>query len=98
MKVPNTGDNLKAVKTLARAAFVPLTVAAEMADDFVETIPEHVLKPSKLASNLIDMRINTLETVTKVIEREINLLEKYREELEAGEAGEAEKKEKVKVE
>lgn len=85
----------KAVKTLARAAFVPLTIAAEIAGDFVETIPEHVLKPSKIASNLIDMRINTLETVTKVIEKEISLLEKYRKELEASEG---EKKEKVKVE
>jgi hypothetical protein len=40
------------------------------------------------------MRISTLKTITKVIEKEIALLEDYKSELEAKE----EKKEKIKVE
>jgi len=40
------------------------------------------------------MRISTLKTITKVIEKEIDLLEEYKGELE----GKEEKKETVKVE
>jgi hypothetical protein len=85
----------KAVKTLAGVTFIPLKVAAEIAGDFVESLPNTIPKPSKLATNIIDMRINTLRSVTKVIEKEISLLEKYKEDLEGEKK---EKKEKVPVE
>ena len=84
----------KTVKTLAGVTLVPLKVAAEIAGDFVDSLPDYIPKPSDLASHVIDMRINTLKTITKVFDKEISLLEKYKEELGAKE----EKKEKVKVE
>ncbi|MDI6885115.1 MAG: hypothetical protein QMD22_01965 [archaeon] len=87
-------DLAKAVKILAGTAAIPLKVAADIAGDVVESLKDYVPKPSKLASNLIDMRIGTLKTITKVIEKEIALLEEYKSELEAKE----EKKEKIKVE
>lgn len=87
-------DFVKAVKILAGTTAIPLKVAADIAGEIVGSLESYVPKPSKLASNLIDMRINTLKTITKVIEKEIALLDKYKEELEAQE----EKKEKVKVE
>ncbi|MDI6811121.1 MAG: hypothetical protein QMD80_05535 [archaeon] len=87
-------DLAKAVKILAGTAAIPLKVAADIAGDVVESLKDYVPKPSKLASNLIDMRISTLKTITKVIEKEIALLEEYKSELEAKE----EKKEKIKVE
>jgi hypothetical protein len=85
----------RAVKTLAGVSVIPLKIAAEIAGDFVESIPSYIPKPSELTSTLIDMRINTLKSVTKVVEKEITLLEKYKEELEAKEK---EKKERVSVE
>jgi hypothetical protein len=84
----------RAVKTLAGVSVIPLKVAAEIASDFVESLPSYIPKPSELTSSIIDMRINTLKTITKVIEKEITLLEKYKRDLVADE----EKKEKVKVE
>lgn len=89
-------DLAKAVKILAGTAAIPLKVAADIAGDVVKSLEDYVPKPSKLASNLIDMRISTLKTITKVIEKEIALLEDYKSELEAKEKGE--KKEKIKVE
>ncbi len=87
-------DFVKAVKILAGTTAIPLKVAADIAGDVVASLESYVPKPSKLASHLIDMRINTLKTITKVIEKEIALLDKYKEELEAQE----EKKDTVKVE
>lgn len=87
-------DLAKAVKILAGTAAIPLKIAADVAGDVVKSLEDYVPKPSKLASNLIDMRIGTLKTITKVIEKEIALLEEYKSELEAKE----EKKEKIKVE
>ncbi|MBE0516242.1 MAG: hypothetical protein IBX41_02460 [Methanophagales archaeon] len=87
-------DLAKAVKILAGTAAIPLKIAADVAGDIVESLKDYVPKPSELASNLIDMRISTLKTITKVIEKEIALLEEYKSELEAKE----EKKEKIKVE
>jgi hypothetical protein len=89
-------DLAKAVKILAGTAAIPLKVAADVAGDVVESLKGYVPKPSKLASNLIDMRISTLKTITKVIEKEIALLEEYKSELEAKEK--EEKKEKIRVE
>ena len=89
-------DLVKAVKILAGTAAIPLKVAADVAGEIVKSIEDYVPKPSKLVSNLIDMRISTLKTITRVIEKEIALLEGYKSELEAKEK--EEKKEKVKVE
>jgi hypothetical protein len=83
----------KAVKILAGTTAIPLKVAADIAGDLVTSLESYVPKPSKFASQLIEMRINTLKTITKVIEKEITLLEQYRESIEAKE----EKREKVKV-
>lgn len=85
---------VKAIKVLAGTAAIPLKVAADIAGEITESFKSYIPRPSKLASNLIDMRISTLKTITKVIEREIDLLEEYKGELE----GKEEKKEKVKVE
>ncbi|RZN39241.1 MAG: hypothetical protein EFT35_03930 [Methanophagales archaeon ANME-1-THS] len=87
-------DLAKAVKILAGTAAIPLKVAADIAGDVVGSLEDYIPKPSKLASNLIEMRIGTLKTITKVIEKEIALLEDFKREVEAKE----EKKEKVKVE
>jgi hypothetical protein len=84
----------KAVKALAGTIFVPLKVAADIAGEITGALGTYSPKPSKLASNLIEMRISTLRTITKVIEKEIDLLEKYKGELE----GKEEKKEKITVE
>jgi outer membrane translocation and assembly module TamA len=87
-------DLAKAVKILAGTATVPLKVAADIASDITGSLESYVPKPTQLASTVIDVRINTLKTVIKVIEKEISLLEKYRKEFEAKE----ETKETVKVE
>lgn len=87
-------DLAKAVKILAGTAAIPLKIAAEIAGEVVESLKDYAPKPSKLASNLIDMRISTLKTITRAIEKEIALLEEYKSELEVKE----EKKEKIKVE
>ncbi len=87
-------DLAKAVKILAGTAAIPLKIAAGIAGETAKSLEDYVPKPSKLASNFVDMQISTLKTITKVIEKEIGLLEEYRSELEA----EEEKKEKIKVE
>jgi hypothetical protein len=87
-------DLVKAIKVLAGTASIPLKVAADITGEITESFKSFIPRPSKLASNLIDMRISTLKTITKVIEKEIDLLEEYKGELE----GKKEKKEKVKVE
>lgn len=87
-------DLAKAVKILAGTTTIPLKVAADIVGEITGSLESYIPKPSKRASNLIDMRINTLRTITKVIEKEIDLLEKYKGDLEVQE----EKKEKVKVE
>lgn len=85
----------KAVRTLIGAAFVPLKVAAEIASDYTKTLEAAIPQPTKIASTIIDMRISTLKTITKAIEKETALLEQYKKKLEAEEE---KKREKVKVE
>jgi hypothetical protein len=87
-------DLVKAVKILAGTATVPLKVAADIASDITGSLESYVPKPTELVSTVIDMRIKTLKTFISVIEKEIGLLEKYKEDLGAKE----ETKEKVKVE
>lgn len=89
-------DLVKALKILAGTTAIPLKVAADIAGDVVSSLGNYVPKPSKLASSLIDLRIGTLKTITNAIEKEVALLEQYKEDLEVEE--EEEKKEKVKVE
>jgi hypothetical protein len=86
-------DVTKAVKALAGTFFVPLKVAADVASDIGESLFTAAPKPKKIASTIIDTRISTLRTINKVIEKEIDLLNKYKEELKVTE----ESKEKPKT-
>lgn len=86
-------DLVRAIKVLAGTTIIPLKVAAEIAGEIAESLETYIPQPSKLASTLIDMRISTLKTINKVVEKEIDMLEKYKGELE----GEGEREEKVKV-
>ncbi|MEA2075803.1 MAG: hypothetical protein U9O85_08785 [Euryarchaeota archaeon] len=88
-------DLAKALKILAGTTAIPLKVAADIAGDVVGSLGGYIPKPSKLASSLIDLRIGTLKTITNAIEKEVALLEQYKEDLETKEE---EKKEKVKAE
>ena len=87
-------DLARLVKVLAGTTAIPFKVAAGIASDVAESLESYVPKPSKFASTLIDMRINTLKTITNVIEKEITLLERYKKDLEAKEE---ETKEKTRV-
>jgi hypothetical protein len=87
-------DLVKAIKVLAGTTTIPLKVAADIAGEIAESLETYIPRPSKLVSTLIDMRISTLKTINKVVEKEIDMLEKYKGELE----GKEERKEKVKVE
>ena len=84
----------KVLKILAGTTTIPFKVTADIASELKESVGAYVPTPSKIASSSIDTRINTLKTITRVIEKELDLLGKYKEELETKE----EKKEKVKVE
>jgi len=86
---------VKAVKVLAGTALIPLRVAADVVGGLAESLEDYLPGPSKLASDLIDVRISALKAINKVVEKEIELLEKYKGELEVAKE---EKKEKVKVE
>jgi hypothetical protein len=86
---------VKAVKVLAGTALIPLRVAADVVGGLAESLEDYLPRPSKLASDLIDVRISALKAINKVVEKEIELLEKYKGELEVAKE---EKKEKVKVE
>jgi len=86
---------VKAVKVLAGTALIPLRVAVDVVGGLAESLEDCLPGPSKLASDLIEMRISALKAINKVVEKEIELLEKYKGELEVAEE---EKKEKVKVE
>jgi len=87
---------VKAVKVLAGTALIPLRVAADVVGGLAESLEDYLPGPSKLASDLIEMRISALKAINKVVEKEIELLEKYKEELEVAEKGK--EKETVKVE
>lgn len=87
---------VRVVKVLAGTALIPLKVAVDVAGGLAESLGDYVPGPSKLASDLIEVRISALKAINKVVEREIRLLETYKEELEGKE--ERGKKEKVKVE
>ncbi len=88
---------VRAVKVLAGTALIPLRVAVDVVGGLAESLEGYLPGPSKLASDLIEVRINALKAINKVVEKEIELLEKYKGELEGAEE-EKGKKEKVKVE
>lgn len=84
----------KAIKALIGTAVVPLKVLGDLAGELATSVGATIPQPSRLASTIIDARISTLKTITRAIEKEIELLEEHKKKLEA----EEEKKEKVKVE
>jgi len=87
---------VNAVKVLAGTALIPLRVAVDIVGGLADSLEGTLPGPSKLASDLIGVRISALKAVNKAVEKEIQLLEEYREELEGKE--EKGKKETVKVE
>jgi hypothetical protein len=84
----------RAVKLLVGTTAIPFKVASDIAGDLVGSLEHYVPKPSEFASQLIEVRITTLKTITTVLEKEISLLEQYK----ASMAAKTEKREKVKVE
>jgi len=96
MREDKEEELVKAVKVLAGTALIPLRVAVDVVGGLAESLEDYLPGPSKLASDLIEVRISALKAINKVVEKEIGLLEKYKEELEGKE--EEGKKEKVKVE
>jgi hypothetical protein len=70
----------KAIKALIGTAFVPLKVLGDIVGDLATSVEAAIPQPSKLASTIITARISTLKTITKAIEKEITLLEEYKEE------------------
>ena len=87
-------DLVKVVKVLVGTTLIPLKVAVDVVGGLAESFEDYIPRPSKLASELIEVRVSALKAMNKVIEKEIGLLEKYKGELE----GKEEKKEKIKVE
>ncbi|MGC9444904.1 MAG: hypothetical protein ACP5E9_08295 [Candidatus Methanospirareceae archaeon] len=87
-------DLTKAVRVLAGTATVPFKLASDLTGNVLGSLEGYVSKPTKLAATLIEWRISTLQAITKLIEKEITLLEQYKTNLEQ----EPEKKEKVSVE
>jgi hypothetical protein len=95
MRKEKEEELVKAVKVLAETTLIPLRVAVDAVGGLAKSLEEYLPGPSKLASDLIDVRISALKAIDKVVGKEIELLEKYKGELEVAEE---EKKEKVKVE
>ncbi|HDS46045.1 MAG TPA: hypothetical protein ENN68_08180 [Methanomicrobia archaeon] len=86
-------DLVKAVRILAGTATVPFKIASDLTGNALGSLEGYVSQPSKLAAKLIEWRISTLQAFTKLIEKEITLLEQYKTELEP----EPERKETVTV-
>ncbi len=84
----------KAVKVLVESAFIPLRVAIALTGELLESLSSYKPSATDLAYGIIDLRVNALKAVNTVIAKEIDLLEKCKEELKEKE----EKKEVVKVE
>lgn len=87
-------DVVKAMKVLVETSLVPLKVAVDVVGNIAESIEDYIPKPSKLASDLIDARVTALKAISKIVDKEVELLEKYKGDLEVS----GEKKEKVTVE
>jgi hypothetical protein len=87
-------DWVKAMKVLVGTSLVPLKVAVDVVGNIAESVEDYIPKPSKLASDLIDARVTALKAISKIVDKEVELLEKYKGDLEVSD----EKKEKVTVE
>jgi hypothetical protein len=62
----------KAVQLLAGTTVIPFKLAAEIAGDLVGSLEQYMPSPSEFASQLIEMRIGMLKTLTTVLKKEIN--------------------------
>ena len=87
---------VNAVKVLAGTALIPLRVAVDVVGGLADSLEGTLPGPSKLASDLIGVRISALKVMNKAVEKEIELLVQYKGEREGKE--ERGKKETVKVE
>ncbi|RCV65243.1 hypothetical protein C5S53_04765 [Methanophagales archaeon] len=87
-------DVVKAMKILVESSLIPLKVAVDVVGNIAESVEEYIPKPSKLASDLIGARVTALKAISNIIDKEVELLEKYKDDLEVSD----EKKEKVTVE
>jgi hypothetical protein len=87
-------DVVKAMKILVESSLIPLKVAVDVVGNIAESVEDYIPKPSKLASDLIDARVTALKAISKIVDKEVELLEKYKGDLEVSD----EKKEKVTVE
>jgi len=87
-------DVVKAMKILVESSLIPLKVAVDVVGNIAESVEEYIPKPSKLASDLIGARVTALKAISKIVDKEVELLEKYKGDLEVSD----EKKEKVTVE
>ncbi|MGB3458844.1 MAG: hypothetical protein BA871_13400 [Desulfuromonadales bacterium C00003096] len=87
-------DVVKAMKILVESSLIPLKVAVDVVGNIAESVEDYIPKPSKLASDLIGARVTALKAISKIVDKEVELLEKYKDDLEVSD----EKKEKVTVE
>ncbi len=87
-------DVVKAMKILVESSLIPLKVAVDVVGNIAESVEDYIPKPSKLAADLIDARVTALKAISKIVDKEVELLEKYKGDLEVSD----EKKEKVTVE
>jgi len=87
-------DVVKAMKILVESSLIPLKVAVDVVGNIAESVEDYIPKPSKLASDLIGARVTALKAISKIVDKEVELLEKYKGDLEVS----GEKKEKVTVE
>ncbi|MEA1999733.1 MAG: hypothetical protein U9N61_10500 [Euryarchaeota archaeon] len=87
-------DVVKAMKILVESSLIPLKVAVDVVGNIAESVEDYIPKPSKLASDLIGARVTALKAISKIVDKEVELLEKYKGDLEVSD----EKKEKVTVE
>ena len=87
-------DWVKAMKILDGTSLVPLKVAVDLVGNIAESVEDYIPKPSKLAADLIGARVTALKAISKIVDKEVELLEKYKGDLEVS----GEKKEKVTVE
>ena len=86
--VEDEDELAKAVQLLAGTTVIPFKLAAGIAGDLVGSLEQYVPSPSEFASQLIEMRIGTLKTLTTVREKAILTGAVYKENEHGGEAGE----------
>ncbi len=84
----------KSIKALVELTFIPLKAMvdafAEALDSLEKSLPR---KTRDLAISLVDAEINALKALNAIIEKQISLLESYKEKMIK-----KEKKERIRVE